>query len=161
MGTAVFWMIITPLCRFLRSFFDAHGIYNLSMLGNDIANCVALGMVSKSLRYSTLCNKQFKLGEISSLMQVDCFRLALFPKNFNAIIFISYVLVFAIVFMAVLVGPAFLAGVGVLVVASVINMMISRFTARYQKEVAQATDNRMKITNEVFNNIKFIKVNAW
>lgn len=27
--------------------------------------------------------------------------------------------------------------------------------------MAQATDNRMKITNEVFNNIKFIKVNAW
>jgi len=117
------------------------------MLGNDIANCVALGMVSKSLRYSTLCNKQFKMGEISSLMQVDCFRLALFPKNFNAIMFISYVLVFAIAFMAVLVGPAFLAGVGVLLVASIINMLISRFTARYQKEVAQATDNRMKITN--------------
>jgi ATP-binding cassette, subfamily C (CFTR/MRP), member 1 len=94
-------------------------------------------------------------------MQVDCFRLSLLPKNFNSIIFISYCLIFSIVFMALLVGYAFLAGFGVLFIISVINMLISRVTGRYQKEFAKATDNRMKITNEVFNNIKFIKVNAW
>lgn len=75
--------------------------------------------------------------------------------------FISYVITFSIIFMAVLVGPAFLAGFGVLILALGVNMIISRRTSVYQKELAQATDNRMKITNEVFNNIKFIKVNAW
>ena len=94
-------------------------------------------------------------------MQVDCFRLSLLPKNFNAIIFISYCLIFSIVFMGLTVGFAFLAGFGVLFLVSILNMVISRFTARYQKELANATDDRMKITNEVFNNIKFIKVNAW
>ena len=118
-------------------------------------------MVSKAMRYSTLCNKQFKMGQISSLMQVDCFRLSLLPKNFNSIIFITYCLIFSIVFMALVVGVAFLAGFGVLFLISVINLLISRVTGRYQKEIAKATDNRMKITNEVFNNIKFIKVNAW
>ena len=49
--------------------------------------------------------------------------------------------------MAVLVQFAFLAGFGVLFLASFINMLISRFTSRYQKEIANATDNRMKITN--------------
>ena len=80
-------------------------------------------------------------------MQVDCFRLSLFPKSFNGVIFVSYVLIFSIVFMAVLVQAAFLAGFGVLFLASFINMLISRFTSRYQKEIANATDNRMKITN--------------
>lgn len=103
------------------------------MLGNDISNSVAIGMVNKSMNYSVLCNKKFKMGEISSLMQVDCFRLAMLPKNFNAIIFISYVLIFAIVFMGVLVGPAFLAGFGVLFIASAVNMIISRYTAKYTK----------------------------
>jgi hypothetical protein len=59
---SVIWLIVTPLCRFLRSFFDAQGIYQLGVLGSDISNCVALGMVSKSLQYSTLCNKKFKMG---------------------------------------------------------------------------------------------------
>lgn len=101
------------------------------------------------------------MGQISSLMQVDCFRLTLLPKNFNSIIFISYCLIFSIVFMAIIVGYAFLAGFGVLFGVSIINMIISRFTARYQKAFADATDDRMKVTTEVFNNIKFIKVNAW
>jgi ABC-type multidrug transport system fused ATPase/permease subunit len=157
----VFWMIITPLCRFLRSFFDAHGTYQLGVIGCDVANCVALGMVNKSLKYSTLCNKKFKMGEISSLMQVDCFRLSLYPKSLNGMIFVSYSLVYSIVFMAVLVHYAFLAGFGVLLIASIANMIISRSTTKFTKELATATDNRMKITNEVFNNVKFVKVNAW
>jgi ATP-binding cassette subfamily C (CFTR/MRP) protein 2 len=157
----VFWLLITPLCRFLRSFFDAHGTYQLGVLGTDISNCIALGMVNKSLKYSTLCNKKFKMGEISSLMQVDCFRLSLYPKSINGVIFVSYVLIFSIVFMAVLVHYAFLAGFAVLFVAMAVNMVISKYTSAYQKEIAMATDNRMKITNEVFNNIKFVKVNAW
>ncbi len=158
---AIFYMVITPIVRILRTFFDTHGSYRLAVLGCDISNCVALGMVNKSLRYSTLCNKKFKLGEISSLMQVDCFRLSIFPKSINTVFFVSYTLIYAIVFMAVLVQVAFLAGFGVLFVASVINMIISRSTSKYQKEFADATDARMKITSEVFNNVKFVKVNAW
>lgn len=158
---SIFWMVITPILRFLRSLFDAHGAYQLTTLGCDISNCVALGMVNKSLKFSTLCNKKFKLGEISSLMQVDCFRLSLYPKSFNGIIFVIYVLLFSIAFMGVLVHFAFVAGLLVLVIAGIVNMCISKFTAAYQKDLALGTDNRMKITNEIFNNIKFVKVNAW
>lgn len=132
-GYSIFWILITPLIRYLRSFFDAHSTFNLTLLGSDVANSIALGMVKKSLSYSVLCNKRFKMGEISNLMQVDCFRMSLFPKNFSAVIYITYVLIFGIVFMALLVGPAFLAGVGVILLASTINMLVSRFTSRYQK----------------------------
>ena len=80
-------------------------------------------------------------------MQVDCFRLSLLPKSFNGILFVSYVLIFSIIFMALLVGPAFLAGFGVLALALGANMIISKTSTKNQKEVASATDNRMKITN--------------
>jgi len=63
--------------------------------------------------------------------------------------------------MAYLVHASFLAGFVVIIFASVINMCVSRKNAVYQKDIAEATDDRMKSTNEVFNNIKFIKVNAW
>lgn len=132
-GLCVMFLLVTPLCRFLRTFFDTHGLYRLGLLGNDISNCLALGMVTKSLKYSTLCNKKFKMGEISNLMQVDCFRLSLYPKSFNGVIFVSYALIFSIVIMAVLVHFSFLAGFAVLFIASAINMIISRSTAAYQK----------------------------
>lgn len=144
---AVFWLLITPLIRYLRSFSDAHASYRLTVLGSDIANSVALGMTNKSLKYSVLCNKKFKMGEISSLLQVDCFRLGMFPKHFSAVIYIIYVISFGIAFMAVLVGPAFLSGVGVILIASIVNMIIGRFTSRYQKQIADKTDERMKVTS--------------
>ena len=61
-GWAIFWLCLTPLVRFLRSFFDAHGSYAMAVLGSDIANCISLGMVKKALNYSVLCNKKFKMG---------------------------------------------------------------------------------------------------
>jgi ATP-binding cassette subfamily C (CFTR/MRP) protein 2 len=92
---------------------------------------------------------------------VDCAKLSLFPKNFSSVIFFMYQITFAIVFMSLIIGPAFLAGFGVTFIAGLFNVFMSRFTARYQINLATETDNRMKMSNEIFNNIKFIKVNAW
>lgn len=62
-------------------------------------------------------------------------------------IYITYVIGFGIAFMATLVGISFLSGVGVILLASMINMVVSRFTARFQKQIADSTDNRMKVTS--------------
>lgn len=70
------------------------------------------------------------------MLQVDCFRLALFPKNLSSVINIIYVLIFGIVFMAYLVQASFLAGFGIIFLASLVNMLVSRKTAVYQKGVA-------------------------
>ncbi len=80
------WLVIVASVRFFRSFFDAHASYNLTVLGADIGNTLALGMVKKALNYSVLCNKNFKMGELANLLQVDCFRIALFPKNLSSVI---------------------------------------------------------------------------
>lgn len=56
------WLVIVSLVRFLRSFFDGHAGYRLTELGCDLGNTTALGMVKKSLKYSVLCNKKFKMG---------------------------------------------------------------------------------------------------
>jgi len=56
------WLSIVAFVRFLRSFFDGHAGYTLTVLGADVGNTMALGMVKKSLSYSVLCNKNFKMG---------------------------------------------------------------------------------------------------
>ena len=141
------WLIIAPLVRFLRSFCDGHAGYKLTVLGADIGNTIALGMVKKSLKYSVLCNKKFKMGELANLLQVDCFRLGQFPKNLSSVINTIYVLTFGIIFMGFLVQASFLAGFGVIVLASIVNVLVSRKNSTYQKGIATATDDRMKATN--------------
>lgn len=61
-GEGFMWLAIVSLVRFFRSFFDGHAGYKLTELGSDVGNTLALGMVKKSLKYSVLCNKKFKMG---------------------------------------------------------------------------------------------------
>lgn len=61
-GEGFMWLAIVSFVRFLRSFFDGHAAYRLTALGSDVGNTMALGMVKKSLKYSVLCNKKFKMG---------------------------------------------------------------------------------------------------
>lgn len=61
-GEGIMWLVIVTLVRFFRSFFDGHAGYKLTTLGADVGNTMALGMVKKSLKYSVLCNKKFKMG---------------------------------------------------------------------------------------------------
>lgn len=56
------WLGIICIVRFMRSFFDGHANYRLTQLGVDLGNTMTLGMVKKSLKYSVLCNKNFKMG---------------------------------------------------------------------------------------------------
>lgn len=132
-GEGIMWLAIVSLVRFFRSFFEGHAAYKLTVLGNDVGNTLALGMVKKSLKYSVLCNKKFKMGELANLLQVDCFRLGQYPKNLSSVINIVYVLIFSLVFMGYLVHASFLSGFGVIIVASILNMLVSRKNAVYQK----------------------------
>ncbi len=69
-------------------------------------------------------------------MQVDCFRLGQFPKNLSSVINIVYVLIFSVFFMGFLVHASFLAGFAVILVASIINMLVSRKNSVYTKNIA-------------------------
>lgn len=146
-GEGIMWLIIVSLVRFFRTFFEGHAGYTLTVLGSDIGNTMALAMVKKSLKYSVLCNKKFKMGELANLLQVDCFRLSMFPKNLSSVITIIYVLIFSMIYLGFLVQASFLAGFGVILLAGIINMIISRKNAGYQKGIADGTDDRMKATN--------------
>jgi len=62
----------------------------------------------------------------------------------SSVIYITYVLIFGVCWLSYLVGPAFLAGFGVIVIATILNMLVSKKTAVYQKNLSNATDDRMK-----------------
>jgi hypothetical protein len=84
-------------------FFHAHCGYTFLLLGPDISNSMALEMVNKAQSFSVLCNKKFNMGELANLLQVDCARLLLFPKNFSSVIFFMYQIVFAVVFISLII----------------------------------------------------------
>lgn len=59
------------------------------------------------------------------------------------------------------VGLSFLAGLGVIFLVGVANYYMTKISMKYQRVLMKDKDKRMKVTNEIFGQIKFIKVNAW
>ena len=58
------------------------------------------------------------------------------------------------------IGISFLAGLITTVIMIWIIFVVSKYTIEYSSEILQAKDNRMKATQEMLENIRFIKINA-
>jgi ABC-type bacteriocin/lantibiotic exporter with double-glycine peptidase domain len=56
---------------------------------------------------------------------------------------------------------AFLAGLGVFIVAFAVNYFNGLFMRNVQKQVMKSKDARMKVSTEAINNIKMIKLYSW
>lgn len=74
------------------------------------------------------------------MMHFDCFKLSLLPKCFNEIIFIVYCLLFSVIFMAVIVQYAFIAGFFIVLGISFVNVRISKRKKMLQDELDKATN---------------------
>lgn len=58
------------------------------------------------------------------------------------------------------IGLSFLFGMGVILVMSTFNYLLGRKILQTSKKQMLAKDERMKVTTEILNAIKFIKANA-
>ena len=56
------YLILMVLVRFFRAFFYGHASFAFMKLGQSMSSALTLGIVDKSMRFSSLCNKKFKIG---------------------------------------------------------------------------------------------------
>lgn len=59
------------------------------------------------------------------------------------------------------IGPAALAGVGLLVVFAPLQGILFKHLSLVRREIAPITDQRIKLTNEILAGIRVIKYFAW
>lgn len=78
----------------------------------------------------------------------------------SALISTPIQLIIGIVIMWIYIGVSFLSGLASTVLMIWITFMVSKLTVKYNVEVLRAKDSRMKVIQEVLENIRFIKINA-
>ncbi|KAL4454971.1 hypothetical protein ABPG74_006353 [Tetrahymena malaccensis] len=149
------------LSRIILCLLDSHAYYQFSVLGFDLTNTVSVALLEKSLRYSLLSTDDYKVGTLVNMIQVDGQRLQFLCNQLSSICFLPLQIGFGLYLMSDTIGISFLFGVAVMFIMGVVNYFIGRFGLKYQKLYMKEKDDRMKITTEIFNAIKFIKANAW
>jgi len=79
----------------------------------------------------------------------------------SAVLFFPIQLGIGIYLMYSFIGISFLAGIGIILLMGLFILINSRLNAKANEKLLKAKDRRMKTTTEIFNQIRFIKVNAW
>lgn len=92
---------------------------------------------------------------------MDAERFSDIGWDFGSLLFSPIVLLFGIIIMLNFIGYSFIAGIGVMVVIFLLVFLITKKQNKANDNLLESKDERMKITTEIFNNIRFIKSNAW
>ncbi|CAD8090517.1 unnamed protein product [Paramecium sonneborni] len=151
---------IKPFYLFFLQYQQEQQIY-WKLYGFDIMAVVSLEIMNKCLKISLLSNTERSIGEISNLIQVDVQRLIQIPNNVVNVIIIPIQICITLTYIYQEIGISVVVGIIIIVLSIIQNNYIGSQIVKAQSKVLKAKDSRVKETTEVFQLIKFIKINAF
>ena len=100
-------------------------------------------------------------GEIYNYVQIDSYKLCKLMINFPNLFSIPLLLVAYNYLLYRYIGISFVIGVFVMIIFLIINYYYRTQFSRFLKLHMKKADLRMKVTTEIINNLKVIKLNGW
>ena len=100
-------------------------------------------------------------GEIYNFVQLDSYKLCKLIINFPNIFSIPLLLLAYNYLLYKFIGISFVIGVVVMIIFLIINYYYRTQFSKYLNQHMKKSDLRMKVTTEMINNLKVIKLNGW
>ncbi|KAF1813528.1 multidrug resistance-associated protein 1 [Eremomyces bilateralis CBS 781.70] len=129
--------------------------------GMRIRSSLTAAIYSKSMRLSNEGRASKSTGDIVNYMAVDAQRLQDLTQFAQQLWSAPFQIVLCMVSLYRVVGFSMFAGVAVMVVMVPVNAFIARVMKRFQKVQMKNKDARTRMTTEILNNMKSIKLYAW
>ncbi|CAG8661679.1 18370_t:CDS:2, partial [Racocetra persica] len=115
----------------------------------------------KALVLSGKARSLFTNGKITNLMSTDTTRIDFACVYFHAIWAAPIQICIALGLLMSNIGPSALAGFAILVILGPMQGKVMSLLARTRAKVADVTDERVKLTQEILTGIRAIKCYAW
>jgi len=131
------------------------------VVGMRVRTAIVACVYRKSLKLSSAARKTSTVGEIVNLMSVDAQRFMELTTYLNMLWSAPFQMCVCLYFLWMILGPAILAGVGVMILMIPINAYIAKKSRALQVKQMKYKDVRIKLMNEVLNGIKVLKLYAW
>ncbi|ESO91182.1 hypothetical protein LOTGIDRAFT_153611 [Lottia gigantea] len=139
-----------------------HQMYHMAMtLGMRVKAALMAVIYQKALKLNNEAQSKFTVGEIVNLMAVDCQRIQDAACYTFYVWSIPFQVAIAVYLLWSTMGPSSLAGLVVLILLVPVNAIVATKQFKYQKENLQYKDKRIKLTSEVLEGIKVLKLYAW
>ncbi|CAD8188699.1 unnamed protein product [Paramecium pentaurelia] len=153
-------IFLVILIRIINLLSMSHSRFMMKIYGYDIMSVISLEIMNKCLKISLLSNTEKSIGEITNLIQVDVQRLIQVPNNVVNMIIIPIQLCITLTYIYEAIGISVLVGIIIIILSIIQNNYVGKQIVEAQKKVLKSKDNRVKETTEIFQLIKFIKINA-
>eukprot|EP00935_MAST-01C_sp_MAST-1C-sp1_P001881 g1881.t1 len=130
-------------------------------LGLRVRAAVNQSVYRKAMHLSYTARQEFGIGAIVSFMQIDAQKLMDATPYLHMIWSAWFQMSMATALLWVEIGPAAFAGIGVMVILLPTNVWVAKKQQKFTRETMQRRDKRVKLTNEVLQGIRIVKLFAW
>lgn len=129
--------------------------------GMRVKSALTNTIYGKAMRLSNEGRATKSTGDIVNYMAVDTQRLSDLTQFLQQLWSAPFQIILCLASLYQLLGYSFVAGIGVMILMIPVNGLIARFLKRYQKVQMKNKDARTRLTTEILNNMKAIKLYAW
>lgn len=130
-------------------------------LGMKIKSSLTSVVYNKSMVLSNESKQQSNTGDIVNLMSVDVQRLQDLVGYVQIAWSGPFQITLCLVSLHGLLGNAMWAGVVIMIVMIPLNSILARYQKKLQKSQMKFKDERSRLTSEILNNIKSLKLYGW
>jgi ATP-binding cassette subfamily C (CFTR/MRP) protein 1 len=116
---------------------------------------------AKAMKLSNEGKASKSTGDVVNYMAVDAQRLQDLMQFLQQTWSAPFQITLCMTFLYQFVGPSMFAGVGIMIIMIPINGVISRVFKKLQTKQMKNKDMRTRLTAEILNNMKSIKLYAW
>lgn len=115
----------------------------------------------KSLKISQTSKQTSTVGEIVNLMSVDTERMGEMLIHLPLLFTCPIQIGVAVYMMYNILGVSALIGLSVIIIVAPINLLLGMKIEKWQMKGMEYKDERIKVTNEVLNGMRVLKLYAW
>lgn len=130
-------------------------------IGMQIKSALISRIYKKSLVLSNEAKQQSNTGDIVNLMSVDTQRLQDLFQNLQMVWSGPLQIILCLISLHGVLGPSMWAGVVIMVIMVPLNTAIAKYQKKLQKTQMGYKDERSRLTSEILNNIKSLKLYGW
>ncbi|KYO26377.1 hypothetical protein Y1Q_0016954 [Alligator mississippiensis] len=130
-------------------------------LGLSVRTALMAAVYKKALTVSSATRKESTVGETVNLMSVDAQRFMDLTNFVHQLWSSPLQIALSIAFLWAELGPAVLAGLGVMVLLIPVNAVLATKARAIQMKNMKNKDERMKIMTEILSGVKILKLFAW
>ncbi|XP_021892888.1 ABC transporter C family member 3-like [Carica papaya] len=149
------------VAKLVESLCQRHWLFRLQKVGITMRAVLVAMVYNKGLALSCQSKQGHSSGEIINFMTVDAERVGDFSwyVHDSWIVVLQVALALAILYKNL--GLASIAALISTIIVMLLNLPLGRFQEKFQDNLMESKDKRMKVTSEILRNMRILKLQGW